>query len=205
MRLILLLGSYNKIKLSEMNNVKKLILELESLINKDFEITFPDEIQNNTSKFILLGHQVKAVTSTVIVKKMNVKPKVLLSFEKGVGYTCTNSWEPKSLLGCMYAMLYNDLFLGYRTAPCDVCGNPVVLRDKRSKPYHTDCQGRKHTANTRERQTNEAKKYIVRKYTNKPDVSEDEIFNKERDYIYEEIGKSALFNKKRIHEWLKRK
>lgn len=205
MKAILILNKYEKIKVSEEQEVKNIIKEIEDLACIDFELKFPDDMLKTTSSFVLLQHKAKALISAVIGLKMkNVKPKLVLTYEKG-SYNYINTWQPKSLLGCMYAMLYDDLFQGLRTTKCPVCLNPVIVRDSRSKQYHLACRGSKNTANTRKNLAKKAEKHIVEKYSERLDVTTDEILENEKDFIYSEIGKSTPFNKKRINEWLNRK
>jgi|LAHS01.1.fsa_nt_gb hypothetical protein len=205
MRLILTLNKFETIKTSEEKEVKTLIKELEELAEVDFMSSDPKGFLQLKSSFISLNYKKTAWVTGLIAHKMrSTTPRLEIRFEKNKPHTYIKTWKPISLLGCMYTMLFNDLSMGHKTDICQVCGKPVVLRDKRSEPYHTDCQGRKHTANTRERQTEKAKEYITNKYYDKPNVLTKEILIKEKDYIHSEIGKSALFNITRINKWLRR-
>lgn len=216
MKNILLLNSFDTIKVSEEHKVRNIIKKLEILIYEEnkryedfagFEITFPLETSKNTSSFILLQHEVKAIVSKVIERKMrNVKPKLALTFTKDKGYTYINTWEPQSLLGCMYTMIYNDLTQGNKIDICPACGNPVIIRDKRSNKYHTSCQTRKDTANTREKVSNQVSKYIQENYIDS-DMPTNIILEKEKERVVKLFGGTArdVFNKSRINKWLDRK
>lgn len=203
MRAILTLNKYDK-KVSEMKEVSSLMKEIEDLANIDFETHVPDDLIK--SEHIMLNYKAKALISAVICMKMkNVKPKLSIIF-KNEAPEYVNTWQPVSLLGCMYTMLFNDLSQGTKMSTCTVCGNPLIMRNK-GKRWHTDCRGKKNTESTRERVTNEVKEYIVKKYNDKSNIETVKIYEDEKDGIVEMFGGTAkdIFNKKRINTWLNRK
>lgn len=197
---LLELNSYKKVKVSEIETVQSKINEVADLAYIDYEYTgdMPD--------FELMEHAAKGLISSIISMKMkNVDRYLALEYDTNKKtYVYIDSWKPKSLLGCMYTMLYIDLAQGRRTEICPVCLKPFVVTDNRDKQTHTLCRGSRNTQNTRKRQEEEARKHIVNKY-GKSNISPGCILEAERDYIFSHIGKSTPFNIKRIKEWLNTK
>lgn len=204
MRAILTLNKYEQLKVTDMKEISVLMKDIEDLANIDFDTHIPDDLIK--SDYILLNYKAKALISAVICMKMkNVKPKLSIIF-KNEAPEYVNTWQPVSLLGCMYTMLFNDLSQGTKMSTCTVCGNPLIMRNK-GKRWHTDCRGKKNTESTRERVTNEVKEYIVKKYNDKSNIETVKIYEDEKDGIVEMFGGTAkdIFNKKRINTWLNRK